>query len=105
MEKSSKLGKNLLFNLILFGFMGQVAWAVENNYFNTFLFNVIGGSSSDISHMVAASSVVAVAATLLMGTLSDKVNKRKVFICAGYIAWGFTVMAFALISRENIKTT
>ena len=102
MAKSTKLGKAAVFNIILFGFMGQVAWAVENNYFNTFLFNVIGGSSSDISHMVAASSVVAVAATLLMGTLSDKVNKRKVFICAGYIAWGFTVMAFAFISRENI---
>lgn len=101
MSNSSKLGKATLFNIILFGFMGQVAWAVENNYFNTFLFNKIGGSSSDISHMVAASSVVAVLTTLIMGTLSDKVNRRKVFICAGYIAWGFTVMAFAFISREN----
>lgn len=102
MEKSNKLGKLTMLNIILFGFMGQVAWAVENNYFNTFLFNVIGGNSQDISKMVAASSVVAVLTTLLMGTLSDKVNKRKIFICAGYIAWGFTVMAFALISRENI---
>lgn len=102
MNKSTKLGKAAIFNIILFGFMGQVAWAVENNYFNTFLFNVIGGSSKDISHMVAASSVVAVMTTLIMGTLSDKVNRRKLFICGGYIAWGFTVMAFALISRENV---
>ncbi len=102
MSTSTKLGKKAMFNIILFGFMGQVAWAVENNYFNTFLFNVIGGSSTDISHMVAASSVVAVLTTLIMGTLSDKVNRRKVFICAGYVAWGFTVMAFAFISREHI---
>ena len=102
MGKNVKLGKLTMFNIVLFGFMGQVAWAVENNYFNTFLFNVIGGTSKDISHMVAASSVVAVLATLLMGTLSDKVNKRKVFICGGYILWGFTVMAFAFISRESI---
>ena len=102
MSKSSKLGKLTLFNVILFGFMGQVAWAVENNYFNTFLFNKIGGTSHDISIMVAASSVVAVITTLLMGTLSDRVNRRKVFICAGYIAWGFTVMSFAFISRENV---
>lgn len=102
MNKASKLGKAAIFNIILFGFMGQVAWAVENNYFNTFLFNVIGGSSKDIAHMVAASSIVAVATTLIMGTLSDKLNRRKVFICGGYIAWGFTVMAFAFISRENI---
>ena len=102
MNKTDKLGKMTMFNIVLFGFMGQVAWAVENNYFNTFLFNVIGGSSKDISHMVAASSVVAVVATLLMGTLSDKVNRRKIFLCGGYILWGFTVMAFALISRENV---
>ena len=102
MAKSDKLGGRLMFNVILFGFMGQVAWAVENNYFNTFLFNYIGGTARDISHMVAASSVIAVVATLLMGTLSDKLNKRKIFLCGGYILWGITVMAFAFISRENV---
>lgn len=102
MQKESKLSKSLLLNIILFGFMGQVAWAVENNFFNLFLFNEIGGDSTDISNMVAASSVVAVLTTLFMGSLSDKINKRKIFICAGYIVWGITVMAFAFISRENM---
>ncbi|MBO4893845.1 MAG: MFS transporter [Clostridia bacterium] len=104
MEKSSKLGKNLLFNLILFGFMGQVAWAVENNYFNTFLYNKIGGSPADIANMVAWSSVAAVVTTLVMGTLSDKLNRRKIFISLGYVFWGVTVMAFAFISRENVAS-
>ena len=103
MQKEAKLSKSLLLNIILFGFMGQVAWAVENNFFNLFLFNEIGGDSTDISNMVAASSVVAVLTTLFMGSLSDKINKRKIFICAGYIVWGITVMAFAFISRENIS--
>lgn len=102
MENKAKLSKSLILNIILFGFMGQVAWAVENNFFNLFLFNEIGGDSTDISNMVAASSVVAVLTTLFMGSLSDKVNKRKIFICAGYIIWGVTVMAFALISPENV---
>lgn len=102
MENKAKLSKSLLFNIILFGFMGQVAWAVENNFFNLFLFNEIGGDSTDISNMVAASSVVAVLTTIFMGSLSDKLNKRKIFICAGYIVWGVTVMAFALISPENV---
>ncbi len=102
MEKKDKLSKSLILNIILFGFMGQVAWAVENNFFNVFLFNEIGGNTDDISNMVAASSVVAVLTTLFMGSLSDKINKRKIFICAGYIIWGFTVMAFALISPENV---
>ena len=102
MQKEAKLSKSLLLNIILFGFMGHVAWAVENNFFNLFLFNEIGGDSTDISNMVAASSVIAVLTTLFMGSLSDKINKRKIFICAGYIVWGITVMAFAFISRENM---
>ena len=52
--------------------------------------------------MVACSAVAAVVTTFIMGTLSDKLNRRKVFICAGYILWGITVAVFALISRENI---
>lgn len=102
MEKSKKLSPSLILNILLFGFMGQVAWAVENNFFNLFLFNEIGGDSTDISNMVAASSIVAVLTTLFMGSLSDKINKRKIFICGGYIVWGVTVMAFSLISPENV---
>ena len=102
MEKSKKLSPSLILNILLFGFMGQVAWAVENNFFNLFLFNEVGGTPDDISNMVTASSVVAVLTTLFMGSLSDKINKRKIFICGGYIIWGVTVMAFALISPENV---
>ena len=100
--KSTKLSSRIWFNLILFGFMGQIAWAVENVYFNTFLFNYIGGTTKDISHMVALSAVTAVCTTFLMGTLSDRIGKRKPLICWGYVAWGLTVAVFAWISRENI---
>ena len=75
MEKK-KLGGRILFNIILFGFIGQVAWAVENIYFNTFLFNYIGGTADDIAKMVAASAVAAVVTTFIMGTLSDKFDRR-----------------------------
>lgn len=103
MANKDKLSKSLILNILLFGFMGQVAWAVENNFFNLFLFNEIGGDSNDISNMVAASSIVAVLTTLFMGSLSDKLNKRKIFICGGYIVWGITVMAFAFINPENVS--
>ncbi len=99
---NAKLSKRIWLNLIIFGFVGQVAWSVENVYFNTFLFNYVGGTTKDISHMVALSAATAVITTFLMGTLSDKLGRRKVFISAGYIVWGFTVAVFALISRENI---
>lgn len=89
------------FNIVLFGFIGQVAWSVENTYFNTFLFNKVGGTTDDINTMVAASAVAAVLTTFIMGALSDRVRKRKIFISVGYILWGITVMAFAFISRES----
>ena len=100
--EKKKLGGRILFNIILFGFIGQVAWAVENVYFNTFLFNYIGGTADDIAKMVAASAIAAVVTTFIMGTLSDKLDRRKIFISGGYIIWGFTVAVFAFISRENI---
>ncbi|MCD7775715.1 MAG: MFS transporter [Clostridiales bacterium] len=98
---STKLSKRTWFNIVLFGFIGQLAWNVENMYFNTFLFNKIGGTTDDINVMVAASAIAAVLTTFVMGALSDKLGKRKVFMCVGYILWGITVMAFAFISREN----
>jgi len=50
--------------------------------------------------MVAASAITATLTTVLIGALSDRMGKRKVFMCAGYILWGISVMGFGLI-REN----
>ena len=101
METGAKLSRRVWFNVILFGFMGQVAWNVENVYFNTFLFNKIGGTVNDINVMVAASAATAVITTFVMGALSDKLGRRKPFICIGYILWGITVTVFGVISREH----
>lgn len=113
MEKKGKIGGSILFNLIMFGFMGQVAWNVENMFFNTFLFNSVYADASQvavdgtvsvvtaINIMVAASAAAAVITTFIMGALSDRLNKRKVFISAGYIVWGLTVVVFGFITKEN----
>ena len=112
----NKLSKRLWFNILLFNLMGAVAWNVENMYFNTFLYNsVYAGASAEaiagtmapttaISRMVAISAVVAVLTTFIMGTLSDKMKKRKVFISVGYIAWGIITGLFGFISRDSIST-
>ena len=96
--KTARISGRVWFNIILFGFMGQVAWSVENIYFNTFMYNYIGGTTKDISTMVALTAVTAVVATFLMGTLSDRLNRRKIFLSLGYILWGISVMVFAFIS-------
>lgn len=115
MDKTSKkgFGARIWFNLCLFGFVGQIAWNLENMYFNTFLYNSVyeGGavtaglsSMKAIKLMVALSAAAAVLTTFIMGNLSDKINKRKVFISCGYILWGITVLSFGFITKENIAS-
>ena len=96
-----KLSKRLWASFLLLGLMGQFAWTIENMYFNVFLYNTISTDPGYIAAMVAASAVVATLTTLFMGSLSDRVGKRKLFICSGYIIWGFSTMLFGLISVKN----
>jgi MFS family permease len=44
--------------------------------------------------------VFATLATLIGGALCDRKGKRKVFICWGYVVWGFTIAAFALVPMQ-----
>ena len=89
--------------LVIFSLTGQVAWTVENMYFNVFIYKMFHASASAISLMVAASAVAATVTTLLIGALSDKVGKRKIFICGGYIAWGVTIWSFSLVRLDVIE--
>ena len=106
-----KLSKRIWTNIILFSFMGGVAWNLENMYFNTFLYQTIYEGrhvngvmeiTDAISWMVALSAVVAVVTTFIMGTFSEKMKKRKIFISAGYILWGVITAAFGLITKDNV---
>ena len=83
--------------LLLFGLIGQIAWAVENMYFNLFVFETIEPNLSAITLMVQLSGIAATFVTLIAGTLSDKVGNRRSFISFGYIIWGITVMLFGFI--------
>jgi len=98
----TKLTKQIWASFLLLGLVGQFAWTIENMYFNVFLYNTISTDPNNIAAMVAASAVVATLTTLLMGALSDKLGKRKVFVCAGYMLWGVSTMAFGFISVQNV---
>ena len=84
--------------IILLGFSGQLAWGVENQYFNTFVYDNIIPDPRPISWMVAASAITATLTSILMGALSDRTRsrwgKRKPFILIGYLAWGIFTAAF-----------
>lgn len=98
-----KIDKRFWVTLILFGLFGQLAWVIENMYFNLFLYNTISGDPKAIAWMVAASAVTATLTTIFMGALSDRVSKRKRFMSIGYILWGLATFSFAFISVENIS--
>ena len=95
--------KKFFASLIIFGLCGQVAWTIENMYFNVFMYQMFNASAEDIARMVAASAVSATLTTLLLGALSDKLGKRKVFISGGYLLWGISILAFALIRVDLIS--
>ncbi len=97
----TKLTKQFWITLVIFSFIGQVAWVVENMYFNVFIYKMFHASAGNISTMVGASAIVATLTTLFVGAWSDKAGRRKVFICAGYLIWGITILSFAFI-REDI---
>ena len=88
--------------LVIFSLVGQIAWVMENMYFNVFIYQMFHASANAISGMVAASAVAATVTTLLVGAFSDKVGKRKGFICGGYILWGISILCFALIRVDII---
>lgn len=86
--------------LVLFALTGQIAWVVENMYFNVFIYKMFAATPGDISLMVMASAISATVTTVLIGALSDKIGKRKIFISMGYILWGISILSFVLIRKD-----
>ena len=97
MQKTKQSPKFWL-SLVIFSLVGQIAWVMENMYLNVFIYERFRASAESISAMVSASAIAATVTTLLIGALSDKLGKRKIFICGGYICWGVSIWSFALIN-------
>ena len=89
--------------LVIFCLTGQIAWVVENMYFNVFIYKMFNASAEAISTMVAASAIAATVTTVLIGALSDKLGKRKIFICSGYILWGISIWSFSLLRMDVLS--
>lgn len=101
--KKTKLSSKFWIALTIFSLVGQVAWVVENMYFNVFIYKMFHASAVDISIMVSASAIAATLTTVFIGALSDKIGKRKMFICGGYILWGISIWSFSLIRMDVIE--
>jgi len=95
--KVTKLGIRKWLSFIVAGLIGQLAWAIENNYLNVYVYDCTGNYTY-IPIMTAASAVVATLTTLFMGALSDRLGKRKLFVSTGYIIWGISIILFAFLN-------
>ena len=98
----TKASSKFWISLVIFSLVGQIAWVMENMYFNVFIYQMFHASAEAISSMVAASAIAATVTTLLIGALSDKIGKRKLFICGGYILWGISILSFSLVRVDVI---
>ncbi len=111
-ERRRGLSPRTWFVLAALATTGQIAWAVENSWFNTFVYDVLTPDPRPVAWMVAASAITATLTTLLMGTLSDrtrsKLCRRKPFILFGYVLWGVSTVLFptvAYIKASSLAVT
>ncbi len=108
-EKKSSVTARQWVIFLLVGLIGQFAWAIENMYLNTYLYYLNytdpSGQGFNYSLMIALttafSAIVATVTTLIMGSLTDKLKKRKIFITVGYIVWGVATASFGLLNGNN----
>ena len=103
LKKSNKLGFKIWICILIFGLAGQLAWMVENMYFSAFIQANITKDAWATSVAVASSAVVAALATIFGGALSDRLGKRKLFVCFGYIIWGIVTAMFALFGNDQVE--
>lgn len=99
--KQNKLGARFWLSILLVGLIGQLAWAIENNYINLWVYSQTSNADA-ITWMTITSSIAATLTTFFIGLLSDRIGKRKLFINIGYIIWGLSVFCFGLFSYHNM---
>ncbi|MFA6830415.1 MAG: MFS transporter, partial [Bacilli bacterium] len=107
--KEDKIGLRMWLVIILIGLAGQFAWAIENMYLNTYItylnFTDPTGVGFDyntcIAITTALSAITATLTTIFMGSLTDKIGKRKLFVSIGYIVWGIATASFGLLNVNS----
>ncbi len=107
-KKVTKLSHQTWFTIVTLAIVGEIAWAIENTWFNVFVYDEITTDPTPIAWMVAISAITATLTTIFIGVLSDrtrlKMGRRKVFILFGYILWGVITAIFPMVELiQNIS--
>lgn len=102
--KNTKVSLRQWMSFILATLVANLTWALENNYLVRFLeYNTSEELAlSLVPVMIAVGAVAATIATIVIGALSDKIGKRRIFANVGYIAWGLSVILFAFVDKNTL---
>ena len=91
---STKFSKSTASSLYLIALAGTIAFGVENQYYNVFLYNVIAPSPFYVSLMVAITAAVSTFTAMFMGALSDIKGNRRKFMLYSFAFWAVTTAMF-----------
>lgn len=86
--------------LILISFVATMGSAIENSWFNTFVFDSITPQPQAVAWMVSGSAITAALAAIIFGAISDRyrgrMGRRKIFILIGLPVAGLFTILFPL---------
>ncbi len=91
---NEKVSRRTTLIIFLIGLAGNIAWAVENQYYNVYMYNKIIRDLIPIAIMVSASAITAGITAIVMGAVSDIKGKRKPFMKYGFVLWGITTAIY-----------
>ncbi len=110
-NKKGRLSMRVWTAIILFMFISSIAGGVESMYLGLFLDNTVfkdGAMGASITLTDAVNLIASLAAvvsgitTFVMGTLSEKMKNRKLFVSVGFILWGIVMLIFSAIKKDNV---
>lgn len=78
------------------GLAGQLCWNIENQWFNTFVYEKIAKDPTIISWMVGISAAATTISTFVSGTMADRKGRRRFCVALGYILWGVFTIAYGM---------
>jgi MFS family permease len=89
-----KIARKTTLSIYLIAFAGNIAFSVENQFYNVFMYKEIAPVPLYVSLMVMITAIVATITAIVMGAISDVKGNRRSFIIYGFIFWAFTTALF-----------